>query len=226
MISPRLRLLCGIRPCPVARTSIEDAPNDSKGADGQRIAGVLAHHRRWKRDRGLAHQKHGVQPHHGVVGMASKSQNMVVVEPKFADDDEADQPAQEFWQQFKQLVGQLAHARMVLERRHLKLEHQECHDNHKHPVAERLAQSAQRIACDRVSIRTNATVPRCVCRVATLNQSHPASMTFLPWAPRRARPRASAHPAWTGSSGNGAIGHAVQRPDTPRTHEPGMHPPG
>jgi hypothetical protein len=41
-------------------------------------------------------RKEGVQPHHAVVGMIGKPENMVVVQPELADDDEADKPAERF----------------------------------------------------------------------------------------------------------------------------------
>src|SRR5919106_1545829 len=75
----------------------------SKQTDGQRIRGVLPHHRRWKRNEGLEHQKDRVQPHHTVVGMTGQPENVVVVQPELANNDEADQPTQELRKQIKQL---------------------------------------------------------------------------------------------------------------------------
>jgi hypothetical protein len=40
-------------------------------------------------------RKDGVQPHHAVIGITGKSKNMMVVEPKLAENDEADEPTQE-----------------------------------------------------------------------------------------------------------------------------------
>lgn len=62
----------------------------------------------------------------------------MVVEPELADDDEADEPAEELWQQLAQRESELGHARMILEMRHLQLEHEQGDDDRKHAVAERL----------------------------------------------------------------------------------------
>jgi hypothetical protein len=83
-------------------------------------------------------RKDGVQPHHAVVGVTGEPEDMVMVQPELADDDEADEPTQKFGQQFKQMMGQFAHARMVLERRDFEFENQQCDDDGENAVAERL----------------------------------------------------------------------------------------
>jgi hypothetical protein len=48
--------------------------------------------------------------------MTGKPENVVVVQPELANNDEADQPAQELREQFEQVMAQLSHAAMIVKR--------------------------------------------------------------------------------------------------------------
>ena len=99
---------------------------------------IFAHQRGRKRNEGLAHQKNRVQPHHGVIGVARQPEQVMVIEPELADDDEADKPAQEIGQEVDERVGEFTDAGMILERRHFELEDQQRHHDGKYAVAEGL----------------------------------------------------------------------------------------
>ncbi len=105
-------------------------------ADRKGVLRIFPRQRGRERDEGLPHQENGVQPHHPVVRIARHRQQVMVVEPELADDDEADEPAHELGQQLEQLVSKLTHARMFLERRHLQLEDEQCHHDGEDAVAE------------------------------------------------------------------------------------------
>jgi hypothetical protein len=86
----------------------------------------------------LAHQKNRVQPHHGVIGVARQPEQVMVIEPELADNDEADKSAQKFGQEVDERVSEFADAGMILERRHFELEDQQRHHDGKYAVAEGL----------------------------------------------------------------------------------------
>jgi hypothetical protein len=57
--------------------------------------------------------------------MARQPQDVMVIQPELADDDEADQPAQELRRQLDELTAQLAHAAMITQLGELELQHQQ-----------------------------------------------------------------------------------------------------
>src|SRR5207247_858438 len=62
---------------------------------------------------------------------------MVMIQPKFADDYETNQPAQKFWQKIDKVMGKLAGAVALVQNRDFELEHEQRHHNGEHAVAER-----------------------------------------------------------------------------------------
>ncbi len=110
----------------------------AESADRQGIGGVFSHHRRWKRNERLTHLKDGVQPHHAVVGVTGQPENVVVIQPELANNDEADQPAQELGEKLEQLMAKLVHAMMILQQWDFQFENEQCDDDRENPVAERL----------------------------------------------------------------------------------------
>src|SRR5262249_39343089 len=65
-----------------------------------------------RRDR-VQDERRVVQPDHAVGGMTGECQNVVVVHPELADDDEADQPAEELREQREQLMAEVADAALI-----------------------------------------------------------------------------------------------------------------
>jgi len=74
---------------------------------------IFAGERRRERHERLAEREQRVEPHHAVIGVAREAEQMMVVEPELADDDEADQPAHEFRRQLDERMAQLSDAGRV-----------------------------------------------------------------------------------------------------------------
>ena len=70
--------------------------------------------------------------------MTGEAEQVVMIEPELADNDEADQPAQEFWQLIEQRPPELTDVGMMIENRHLEIEHQQRHRDREDAVAEGL----------------------------------------------------------------------------------------
>ena len=73
-----------------------------------------------------------------LVSMPRKGENVVVVQPKLADDDEADKPAQKLGKQLKQRRSKFVGAPVVVQSGNLKFEHEQRNDNRKDAIAESL----------------------------------------------------------------------------------------
>src|SRR6266567_4911382 len=61
---------------------------------------------------------------------------MVMIQPKLADDNEADQPAQELRPEIDKSLAEFARATVIVQNRHFHLEHQQRYDNREDAVAE------------------------------------------------------------------------------------------
>jgi hypothetical protein len=70
--------------------------------------------------------------------VARQPEQVMVIEPELADNDEADKSAQKFGQEVDERVSEFADAGMILERRHFELEDQQRHHDGKYAVAEGL----------------------------------------------------------------------------------------
>ena len=70
--------------------------------------------------------------------MARMIENVMMIEPELADNDEADQPAQELRQKIEELVRELGDAAMIGERWDLELQNEQRDDDGENAVAERL----------------------------------------------------------------------------------------
>lgn len=66
-----------------------DREHATKKAHRKRVVMIFAHQRGWKRNEGLAHQKNRFQPQEGVIGVARQPEQVMVIEPELADNDEA-----------------------------------------------------------------------------------------------------------------------------------------
>jgi hypothetical protein len=61
-----------------------------------------------------------------------------MIQPEFANDNEADQPAQEFRKQFKEMMSEFTHTAVLLHGRDLQLENQQRDDDCEDPITESL----------------------------------------------------------------------------------------
>lgn len=65
--------------------------------------------------------------------MAGQPENVVVIQPELANDDEADEPAQELREQIKQLMAEFARAAMIVQGWDFEFERQQGDDNREDP---------------------------------------------------------------------------------------------
>src|SRR6266480_5782015 len=112
--------------------------NGSEKAYGERICRKFSHQRGRKRNERLPHQKDRVKPDHSVSRVTRKREKMVMVQPEFANNDEADKPTQKFRNKIDKSMVEFADASAIVQNRYLQFKNQQGHDNREDTVAERL----------------------------------------------------------------------------------------
>lgn len=110
--------------------------DDAKETDGERVRRILAHESGGKRDERLKHEEDGIDPDHAVIGLAGEAEDVVMVEPEFADDDEADEPAKELGKLIEQLMAEFGDAAGIVESGDAEIEDEEGDDNGEDAVTE------------------------------------------------------------------------------------------
>ena len=68
--------------------------------------------------------------------MPGECEQVMVIQPKLADDYETDQPAKKLWQKIDKLVTELVYVSAIVQNRHFEFENEQRHDNCKHAIAE------------------------------------------------------------------------------------------
>ena len=108
----------------------------AKETHGQPIHWILAHQRGRERDERLTHEKDRIQPDHSVSGVPRECEEMVMIQPEFTNDDEADHPAQKLREKIDKLMTKLVNTAAVVQNWNSQLEHEQRYDNREDAVAE------------------------------------------------------------------------------------------
>ncbi len=117
----------------------------------QRIHRILAHQRGRERNERLEHQEERVKANHSVSGMTREGEQMMVVQLKLADDDEADHPVQEFRDKIDKFMAEFADAAAFVERGHFEFENEQRHHDREDAVTKRLDAIERQLAPGKAS---------------------------------------------------------------------------